>query len=212
MSVAKREVRVMSDQDYVYGVFTGGEKVPDVVAELHRAGLKTSEICVLGNKSEQFNTISGKIKDPTAKNFMYFGIAGAIGGLIAGIAVSLHIPGINGFQLIVPLMGAVSGGACFPYVICQLAMFLTANDPQHWAHVFEGSVEHGAVIIMAEPQTSAQKQSAMQIFLAHNPVEMIFRKSQWGLSASQSLATSSSSGISGGAGETRNEERLPAVA
>jgi len=68
------------------------------------------------------------------------------------------------------------------------------------------------VIIMAEPQTSAQKQSAMQIFLAHKPVEMILRKSQWGLSTSQSLATSSSSGIISGAGETRNEERLPAVA
>ena len=94
----------MSDQDYIYGVFSSASKVPEMVSQLHRAGLKTSEICVLGNKSEQFDTVAGKIKDPTAKSFVWFGIAGAIGGLIAGIAVSLHIPGVNGFQLIVPLM------------------------------------------------------------------------------------------------------------
>jgi hypothetical protein len=205
----------MSDQDYIYGVFSAADKIPEMVSQLHRAGLKTSEICVLGNKSEQFNTVSGKIKDPTAKSFVWFGIGGAIAGLIAGIAVSLHIPGVNGFQLIVPLMGTVSGGACFPYVICQLAMFLTANNPQHWAHVFEGTVEGGSVIIMAEPQSFDQKRSAMDILMAHNPIEMIFRKSQWGVSASQ-VAEQPLSGRTASQFEKQveveREERITAVA
>jgi hypothetical protein len=198
----------MSDQDYIYGVFSAANRVPEMVSQLHRAGLKTSEICVLGNRSEQFNTVSGKIKDPTAKSFVWFGIAGAIGGLMAGIAMAMHIPGVNGFQLIVPLMGAVSGGACFPYVIIQLGMFLMANNPQHWAHVFEGSVEDGAVIIMAEPQSSEQRRSAMDILLAHNPSEMIFRKTQWGVSATQ-VSEKTSSALSA---DAEREERLTAVA
>lgn len=171
----------MSDQDYIYGVFQDVHNVPNVVSELHKAGLQTSEICVLGNRSEQFATLAGKIEDPTARHFIQFGIAGAIGGLIAGIFASAHIPGVNGFQLIVPLMGTVAGGACFPYVICQLACFLTSNKPQHWANVFEGSVQDGAVIVMAEPQSPEERNAAMNIFLSSNPVEMIFRRAPWGL-------------------------------
>ena len=175
----------MSDQDYIYGVFADAENVPAVVSKLHQAGFKTSEICVLGRKSEQFKNVAGKIEDPTAKQFMWFGIGGGIAGLIAGIAMSLHIPGANGFQLIVPLMGTISGGACFPYFMCQLSTFLTSNKPQHWANVFEGSVETGSVIVMAEPQSPAERQSAIEILLAYNPTEMIFRRSAWGHSATQ---------------------------
>ena len=170
-----------SDQDYIYGVFRDVENVPHVVSQLHKAGLQTSEICVLGNKSEQFASMAGKIEDPTSRHFIQFGIAGAIGGLIAGIFASLHIPGVNGFQLIVPLMGTVAGGACFPYFVCQLACFLTSNKPQHWANVFEGSVQAGEVIVMAEPQSPEERNAAMNIFLASNPIEMIFRRSPWGL-------------------------------
>src|SRR5690348_2490621 len=101
------EVLLMSDQDYVYGIFASPEGVPAVVSKLHEIGLKTSEICVLGNKTKQFDNIAGKLIDPMAKHFVGFGVGGAIMGLIAGITISLHIPGVNGFQLIVPLMGTV---------------------------------------------------------------------------------------------------------
>ncbi|MBU6453129.1 MAG: hypothetical protein KGS72_15205 [Cyanobacteria bacterium REEB67] len=175
----------MTDQDYVYGVFADVDTVQPVVSQLHRAGLQTSEICVLGKKSNQFKIVSGKIEDPTSRQFVWFGIGGAIAGLIAGIAVSLHIPGVNGFQLIVPLMGTIAGGACFPYFMCQLMTFLTSNKPQHWANVFEGTVDAGSVIIMAEPKSAEQRQAAMEILLKYNPVEMIFRKSAWGHSASE---------------------------
>jgi hypothetical protein len=171
----------MSDQDYLYGVFQDANNVAAVVSRLHEAGMQTSEICVLGNKSEQFRNIAGKIEDPTAKHFIQFGIAGAIGGLIAGIFASMHIPGVNGFQVIVPLMGTIAGGACFPYFICQLATFLTSNKPQHWANVFEGFVQAGAVIVMAEPQSAEQRNAAMNIFMASNPIELTFRKAPWGV-------------------------------
>lgn len=198
----------MSDQDYIYGVFQDVEKVPHIISQLHRAGLQTSEICVLGNKSAQFTNVAGEIQDPTSKHFIQFGIAGAIGGLIAGIFASLHIPGVNGFQLIVPLMGTVAGGACFPYVICQLACFLTSNRPQHWANVFEGSVQNGSVIVMAEPQSPDERNAAMNIFLASNPVEMIFRRSPWGLAGMDGIDDTAL--VSGEKAES--ERRLNAVA
>ena len=172
----------MSDQDYIYGVFDDTEHVAAAVTKLHQAGLKTSEICVLVDDAEQFQLLSGKIEDPTARYFMWFGVAGAIAGLIAGIFISLHIPGVNGFQLIVPLMGVVAGGSCFPYVVCQLSCFLTSSRPQHWAHVFAGSVKGGQAILMVEPQTTAQRNDAMNILLEYNPSDLIVRKAQWGIS------------------------------
>jgi len=200
----------MSDQDYVYGVFRDNDNVATVIKELHEAGLQTSEICVLGNRSEQFTQLAGKIDDPTAKHFIKFGIAGAVAGLIAGLVVSLHIPGVNGFQLIVPLMGTVAGGACFPYFVCQMATFLTSNRPQHWANVFEGTVADGSVIIMAEPQSAAERQSAMDILLQYNPIELIFRRSPWGLTAMPELAPAPS--LEEEFRQEKEERRLTAVA
>ncbi len=172
----------MSDQDYVYGIFASPESVPAVVSRLHEIGLKTAEICVLGNKTKQFDNVAGKLIDPMAKHFVGFGIGGAVAGLIAGICVSLHIPGVNGFQLIVPLMGTIAGGACFPYFMTLLGAFLSSSNPQHWASVFEGEVHGGEVIVMAEPQSSAQRKEAMDILLAFDPLEVIFRKTALGVS------------------------------
>jgi len=197
----------MSDQDYVYGIFASPESVPAVVSKLHEIGLKTSEICVLGNKTEQFNNIAGKLIDPMAKHFVGFGIGGAIAGLIAGISVSLHIPGVNGFQLIVPLMGTVAGGACFPYFISMLGAFLSSSNPQHWASVFEGEVHAGEVIVMAEPQSSAQRKAAMDILLAFDPLEVIFRKTAFGVSA-----TATSTVVELEEKEVQPERKLTAVA
>ncbi|MBS2009886.1 MAG: hypothetical protein JST01_22745 [Cyanobacteria bacterium SZAS TMP-1] len=197
----------MSDQDYVYGIFASPESVPTVVSKLHEIGLKTGEICVLGNKTEQFDNIAGKLIDPMAKHFIGFGIGGAVAGLIAGICVSLHIPGINGFQLIVPLMGTLAGGACFPYFMTLLGAFLSSSNPQHWASVFEGEVHAGEVIVMAEPQSSAQRKEAMDILLAFDPVEVIFRKTALGVSA-----TATSTTIADRDQEQPTERKLTAVA
>lgn len=173
----------MSDQDYVYAVFRDSDKAATVVADLHQAGLETSEICVLGNKTDQFRQVAGKIDDPTGKYFIGFGIGGGLGGLIAGIAMSLHIPGAFGYQIIVPLMATIAGASVFPYFMCLVGAFLTSNKPQHWANVFEGHVEDGAIIIMAEPQSPQERKSVMDIFLSQNPVEVIFRRQPWGLTA-----------------------------
>jgi len=197
----------MSDQDYVYGIFASPESVPAVVSKLHEIGLQTSEICVLGNKTEQFNNIAGKLIDPMAKHFIGFGIGGAIAGLIAGVCVSLHIPGVNGFQLIVPLMGTIAGGACFPYFISMLGAFLSSSNPQHWASVFEGEVHGGEVIVMAEPQSSAQRKQAMDILLAFDPMEVIFRKTALGVSA-----TATSTIVELEEKEVQPERKLTAVA
>ncbi|MBS1989814.1 MAG: hypothetical protein JSS83_04805 [Cyanobacteria bacterium SZAS LIN-3] len=197
----------MSDQDYVYGIFASPESVPTVVSKLHEIGLKTGEICVLGNKTKQFDNIAGKLIDPMAKHFIGFGIGGAVAGLIAGICVSLHIPGINGFQLIVPLMGTLAGGACFPYFMTLLGAFLSSSNPQHWASVFEGEVHAGEVIVMAEPQSSAQRKEAMDILLAFDPVEVIFRKTALGVSA-----TTTSTTIVDRDQEQPTERKLTAVA
>lgn len=207
----------MTDQDYVYGVFSNNDNIQTVVSQLHKAGLQTSEICVLGNKSEQFTQLAGQIEDPTSKHFIAFGIGGAIAGLIAGLVVSLHIPGVNGFQLIVPLMGTVAGGACFPYFVCQLGTFLTSNRPQHWANVFEGTVTDGSVIVMAEPQSASERQAAMDIFLQYNPLEVIFRRAAWGVPLNSDtrftdLVESAPATIESKFEQEKEDRRLTAVA
>ena len=174
----------MSDQDFVYGVFKGSDKAFLVVSELHKAGLKTSEIAVLGNKTEQFRYLSGKIEDQTLKHFAEFGMGGCILGLIAGIAGAPHIPFGQSFQIIVPFMATISGGAAFAYFGCWMGAFLHANQPQHWASAFEGTVEGGDIIILAEPQNRAQRSKTIEILHSHNPSELIFRRKPWGQLAS----------------------------
>jgi len=203
----------MSDQDSVYGVFGEGADIPAVISQLHKAGLQTSQICVLGNGGEQFKNIAGKIEDPSPKYFLAFGIGGAIAGLIAGICVSLHIPGANGFQLIVPLMGTISGGACFPYFTCQLMTFLTSNKPQHWANVFEGTVNAGSIIVMAEPESDRQRQQAITILLDNSPLELTFRRALWGAPVSQiPVAAKSAAADIEVSADDQAERKLTAVA
>jgi hypothetical protein len=166
----------MIDQDFVYGVFADYETAETVVAELHQSGLKTSDICVVGNKTEQFNYVSARIQDPTAKYFFRFGIGGCLVGAWAGIAGAPTIPYIVSFQILVPLMAAISGGVVFAYFGCWMCAFLYANKPHHWANAFEGTVESGNVIVLAEPSTVEQRHSALSILSAHEPLEMIVRR------------------------------------
>jgi hypothetical protein len=196
----------MSDQEYVYAVFRDSDKTATVVSDLHRAGLATSEICVLGNKSDQFKQLAGRIDDPTGRYFIMFGIAGGLAGLIAGVAASLHIPGAYGFQVIIPLMATIAGASVFPYFACLVGAFLTANKPQHWASVFEGHVADGSIIVMAEPQSPLELTKTIEIFMGANPVEMIFRRKPWGISETTETVHREE-----GASETK-ERRLTAVA
>jgi hypothetical protein len=173
----------MSDQDYVYAVFRDSDKTVSVVESLNKAGMPSSQICVLGNKSEQFNQLAGRIDDPTGRYFIMFGLGGGIAGLLAGVSMALHIPGAYGFQIIVPLMATIAGASVFPYFCSLIGAFLVANKPQHWASVFEGQVVDGSIIVMAEPQNELQRVSAMEIFMDAKPIEMIFRRKPWGVSA-----------------------------
>ena len=166
----------MSDQDIVYGVFRNSDEAVLAVAELHKAGLQTSEICVVANQGESFKYLSGAVQDPNAGYFVNFGIGGCIAGLCAGIAAAPTIPYVVSFQILTPLMAAISGGIVFAYFGCFMCAFLHANKPHHWANVFEGTVESGSVIVLAEPDSAQQKKSVIEILNALDPIELVVRR------------------------------------
>jgi hypothetical protein len=167
-------------QDFIYGVFNDYATAEKVIAELHQVGLDTPEICVVGKSSEEFKYVSGRLKDPTAKYFMRFGVAGCIAGLWAGISGAPHIPYTVSFQILIPMMAAVSGGVVLAYFGALMGMFLSANNPHYWASVFEGTVENGNVIVLAEASTREQRGTVMSILDAHDPVELILRRNSAG--------------------------------
>ncbi|MBY0357259.1 MAG: hypothetical protein K2W82_04590 [Candidatus Obscuribacterales bacterium] len=166
----------MSDQNFVYAVFRNNLRVLDVVGGLHTAGFTTAQIGVLGAKGKQFKYLSGKVEDPSAKNFIRFGIAGCFGGLCAGISALRLVPEVVTFQILTPLMAAISGGAIFAYFGCYMSVFLNSTKPQHWANIFEGTVEAGSIIIVAECNSRDEMRTAMAVMDAENPVELIARE------------------------------------
>lgn len=171
------EVINMSGQDFVYGVFKRSDSALQVVSELHAAGLTKSDIAIVSSKKDELRYLSAELQDPTMKYFMWFGICGCIVGAFAGVMGSTHIPyTTQTFQILVPLMASISGGIVFAYFGCFMCAFLIANKPNHWANVFEGTVEDGELIIAAEPANAEQRNAAVEILNKHNPVELIVRK------------------------------------
>ena len=142
----------MLEHEFVYGVFRDPTVAANVVSRLHEFGLEPAQICVIGNHSEQFTRATAKIQDPTEAAFMRFGAVGALAGLWVGVSASPKIPYVPTFEVLVPLMAAISGAVVFAYFAVPLCMFLTANRPRHWATVFEGQVERGDVVVLVEAQ------------------------------------------------------------
>lgn len=167
----------MSGQDFIYGVFKRSDVALHVVADLHGAGLTKSDICVLGSGEGEFKYVSAQLKDPTVKYFVMSGLIGCVLGLFAGVmgAPRIHYD-MPMFQILTPLMGAISGGIVLAYFGMFMGAFLNANQPQHWANVFEGTVQDGEVIVAVEPTNNEQRKLAMEIIDRSHPVELIVRK------------------------------------
>ncbi|MBX9720969.1 MAG: hypothetical protein K2X81_06225 [Candidatus Obscuribacterales bacterium] len=164
----------MSDQNFVYGVFAHKEKAFEVLGKLHEAGFATAELGVLAMRND-YKYVSGRVDDPSARNFTVWGTLGCLGGLWAGISGSPHIPYLP-FQIITPLMAAISGGAVMAYFGSFMGVFLNSGKPQHWANVFEGSINEGSVIVLAECSSRSMMRTAMETIEAEEPSELILRE------------------------------------
>jgi len=168
----------MSDRNFVYGVFRQIDKAIPVVDKLHQAGFCTEQIGILGTKSKKFQYVSARLEDPAARNFLLWGAFGCIGGLCAGIAGSPHIPNLP-FQILSPLMAAISAGVVMAYFGSFMGVFLNSSKPQHWANVFQGTIEVGSVLVLAQCDSREQMRTAMEIIETEEPVELVVREKQF---------------------------------
>ncbi len=167
----------MLEHEFVYGVFRDPTVAANVVSRLHEFGLEPTQICVIGNQSEPFNRATAKIQDPTEAAFMRFGAVGALAGLWAGVSASPKIPYVPTFEILVPLMAAISGAVVFAYFAIPLCAFLTANRPRHWATVFEGHVEQGDVIVIVESHGN-QRFKLMEVLDSSGAFEIVSKRAE----------------------------------
>lgn len=170
----------MAHPDYVYGVFQQSTTATRVVEDLHKAGFKSADLSVVGTDCDEFKHQSAKIKTPMAKYFVRYGIFGAIAGLLGGLYLDSTIPYAVSYQVMTMLMGAVSGGIVMAYIGVFLCAFFHANEPQYYANIFEGDVEEGGVVVLAEANSPEERRRAWEIMEAHDPLEVITRRAVYG--------------------------------
>jgi hypothetical protein len=166
----------MSEHDFVYGVFDHCEAAGAVVQALHKAGFKSAVINLVGPKTDQFEYVSAKIKNPTKQAFVTFGAVGALGGLWAGATLAPTIPYIVSFQILTTLMAAISGSIVMAYFGMFISAFLTANDPQYYANVYQADMSVGEALVSVEADSAQQRAEAQRIMEQFEPIELVVRR------------------------------------
>jgi hypothetical protein len=170
----------MSHPDYVYGVFAEPTTARKVIEDLHKAGFTSADLSVVGTDCDEFKHHSAKIKTPMAKYFVRYGLLGSFLGFLGGLYLDSTIPYAVSYQVMTMLMGAVSGGIVMAYIGVFLCAFFHANEPQYYANVFEGSIEEGGAVVLAEANTQEERRTAWEIMESHEPLEVITRRAVFG--------------------------------
>jgi hypothetical protein len=166
----------MSQEYFVYGVFETPAGAAGLVQKLHDAGFESSSISIVGQEAcPEFKHVAARIRNRQHRVFIGSGIAGAIGGLTAAIMYQPAIPYSVSFQVIVPVMAMVAGAILLAYFGMYISMFLLANQPNYYAHIFEGQVENGAAIVCVEVESRLKRSLAMELIASTDPLEMVSR-------------------------------------
>ena len=170
----------MSQPAYVFGIFENTDCTGQILEDLHKAGFKSADLSVVGKDCREFHNQSAKIKSPMAKYFVRYGIVGALGGLWAGVTMAPQLPYPGFFQIITTVMAAVSGAVILAYFGIWIGAFLHANEPQYYANVFEGEIENGQVVVLAETSSKEERRAAWEIMDSYDAVEIITRQADLG--------------------------------
>lgn len=166
----------MSEYDFVYGVFDRCETAAGVVEHLHGAGFRPASINLVGPDTKAFQYVSAKIKDPSKRFFVLFGAIGALGGLWAGAMLAPGLPYVVSFQILTTLMGSISGAIVMAYFSLFISAFLTANDPQFYANVYQADMQAGAALVSVAAESEAERQLAQRLIEEAKPIELIVRR------------------------------------
>ncbi len=170
----------MSAPAYVYGIFENDRSIGQLLEELHKAGFKSADLSVVGKDTQVFHHLSARIKTPMARYFVRYGIVGALGGLWAGVMMAPQIPTPGFFQIITTVMASVAGGIVLAYWGVWMGAFLHANEPQYYANVFEGEIENGDIVVLAETTSKEERRAAWEIMDSYDAVEIITRQADYG--------------------------------
>lgn len=166
----------MSEENYVFAVFAYYGEAAQCISALHQANFKEADINLVGKDCSEFKRISARINNPNKKYFVWFGSLGALGGLYAGPILAPHLPYVVSFQIITTIMATVSSSIILAYMGQFLAAFLHANEPQHYANVYEGEVLAGQALVSISAKTAEECLTAWKIMDAHGALETISRR------------------------------------
>jgi len=163
-------------------VYDRHERARQVVRELERAGIPSSSISLLANK-----TISDQHVDVTEASEVGTGaglgaVVGGTAGLLAGLGV-LAIPGLGPVVaagwLASAAVGAIAGGVTGGIV----GALTDAGVPKEEAHIYSEAVRRGGTLVSVK--TDDSKAMIIDAILArHNPIDPAreaaeYRKTGW---------------------------------
>lgn len=163
-------------------VYDGHAQARNVVAELETAGIATSNISLLANKtsSDEYAGVDNASEAGTGAGIG--AVAGGAVGLLAGVGL-LAIPGLGPIVaagwLASTALGAVAGGATGGIV----GALVTAGVPEDHANVYSEAVRRGGTLLSVEAGDS-QVEMVRAILDRHRPMDPVaqgvdYRRSGW---------------------------------
>lgn len=149
----------------VIGIFDSYANASDALEGLKNSGFAIDQMSLLGTDSDEMRGVVSHVVD-TEKPDKLIGnlsIAGAIGGLLIGLA-SVAIPGTGALVLAGPLLGAVSGaaaGGALGAIAGALAHF---DVPETEAKIYQTHLTAGKVLVAVHVDNPEERSKAQDVF------------------------------------------------
>jgi hypothetical protein len=156
----------------IIGVFDDYAGASAAIAQLKAAGFAEESISLLGKNTDELRPVATEVASHKPDKLMTnFSIAGAIGGLLVGLA-TIAIPGTGALLVGGPLVAAVSGAAAGGALGVIAGALVHFDVPEYEAQVYEAHLTAGKVLVAVHTDNPDERFKAEQIFDTNGAIEV----------------------------------------
>src|SRR5690606_9712869 len=156
----------MTSKQSVVGITSSRADAENIVTQLQRAGIPTSDISALFPDKKGTRDFAHELNTKAPEGALAgAGAGGAVGGtlgLLAGIG-ALAIPGLGPFIAAGPILAALSGAAAGAAVGGITGALVGMGIPEIEARQYEGKIKDGNILMSVHVEHADEKRAAKEI-------------------------------------------------
>jgi hypothetical protein len=156
----------------VIGIFEDYGLAAQAVEQLKAAAFNADDISLVGrSRTEMRPVVSEVVSNKPDKLMTDLGIAGAIGGLLIGLA-TIVIPGAGALMVAGPLVAAISGAAAGGAIGVVTGALVHFDVPEADARIYEGHLSSGKVLVAVHTEDPERRVKAEEILDSNGAIEI----------------------------------------